>query len=125
MKSNITLVDTSAWIETMRPKGDASVRAKVSGLLRAGQAAWCEIIKLELWNGAFAREMPDLEELEQNVVLLEITPKVWDRASKLSRKARTSGKTFLTVDLVIFACAEEYGAEIVHRDGHFEKMKAL
>jgi len=121
----IILVETSAWIETMRPKGDLRTREIVAKLLREGRAAWCEMIKLELWNGALAKEMPDLEALAENAVMLETTPKVWKNAASLARKARTQGKTFPPADLLIFACAEAHGTEIVHRDKHFDQLKAL
>src|SRR5437879_4237882 len=105
----MALVETSAWIETLRPKGDVHVRENVIKLLRAGQAVWCDMVKLELWNGALAKEMPDLEALATKVVTLEITARVWDRAAVLARKARAQGKTFPSADLLIFACAEIHG----------------
>ena len=46
------LVDTSSWIEQLRRGGDAAVRERVEALLMAGEAAWCPIVRLELWNGA-------------------------------------------------------------------------
>jgi predicted nucleic acid-binding protein len=119
------MVETSAWIETMRSKGDSHIREKVTELLRNRRAAWCEMVKLELWNGALAKEMPDLEALVLDVVTLETTPKVWEMAAALARKARIKGMTFPPTDLLIFACAEMYGAEIVHRDQHFDQLKAL
>ena len=45
------LVDTSAWIHQLRRKGDAAVRSRVEALLKAGEAAWCSAVRLELWNG--------------------------------------------------------------------------
>ena len=124
-RTGLTMVETSAWIETMRPKGDVLTREKVAELLRKERAAWCEMVKLELWNGALAKEMPDLEALALDVVVLEITPEVWETASVLARKARTRGMTFPPADLLIFACAKAHGVEIVHRDKHFDQLKAL
>jgi predicted nucleic acid-binding protein len=119
------MVETSAWIETMRPKGDVRIREKVTELFRKRRAAWCEMVKLELWNGALAKEMPDLEALAVDVVNLETTPKVWEMAAALARKARVKGMTFPSTDLLIFACAEMHGAEIIHRDKHFDQLKTL
>ena len=45
------LVDTSAWIHQMRSKGDPLVRARVEELLQAGEAAWCAMVRLEVWAG--------------------------------------------------------------------------
>ena len=46
------LVDSSSWIHFLRPDGDAVVRARVSQALREGEACWCDMVRLELWNGA-------------------------------------------------------------------------
>ena len=35
----------------MRPTGDPVVRARVEALLRAGEAAWCAMVRLEIWAG--------------------------------------------------------------------------
>ena len=124
-RTGLTLVETSAWIETMRPKGDVPTREKVIELLREKRAAWCEMIKLELWCGALAKEMPDLEALAIDAVALETTPKVWENANALARKARARGLTIPSTDLLIFACAEVHGVEILHRDKHFDLLQAL
>ncbi len=121
----LTLVETSAWIETMRPRGDQRVREQVSELLRERRAAWCEMIRLELWNGAFAKGMRDLEELSPNVILLETTAQVWSLAEGLSRKARGRGMTVPATDLLIAACARFHGAGLLHKDRHFDQLKAL
>ncbi len=119
------LIDTSAWIEVLRPKGVVEIRQEVAELLREGRAAWCEIVRLELWNGALAKEMPDLQELAENVILLPTTPEVWTGAELLARKARGTGLTLPATDLLIAACALHHGAEIIHRDRHFEQIKKL
>ncbi len=49
----MTLVDTSAWIESLRPSGDRAVAERVRSLLVNGDAAWCAMARLELWNGAW------------------------------------------------------------------------
>ena len=46
------LVDTSAWVETLRPDGDPAVRAAVSRAADDGRAVLCDMVLLELWNGA-------------------------------------------------------------------------
>lgn len=46
------LVDTSAWIETLRANGDAAVRARVRELAVDDRAVLCDMVRVELWNGA-------------------------------------------------------------------------
>ena len=36
----------------LRPGGDPTVRARVEAALTTGQARWCPLVQLELWNGA-------------------------------------------------------------------------
>lgn len=83
------------------------------------------MIKLELWNGALAKEISNLEELAENVVLLQTTPKVWEEAIRMARKARVRGMTVPAADLLIFACAQVHSAEILHRDKHYDQLKRL
>ena len=67
------LIDTSSWIEQLRRDGDATVRVRVEELLSAGEAAWCPIVRLELWNGARGEaERQVLREMEADIPTLEI-----------------------------------------------------
>ena len=60
------LVDSSSWIHMLRPNGDAAVRDRVTRALDAGEACWCPIIRLELWNGAGGdREKKVLRDFER------------------------------------------------------------
>jgi predicted nucleic acid-binding protein len=83
------------------------------------------MVKLELWNGALAKEMPELEALDRLVVALDITFHVWHSTYELARKARLRGKTFPAADLLIAACARTHGAEVLHKDRHFDQILAL
>ncbi len=121
----VVLIDTSAWIETARPGGNTLIRDQVSDLLRSGKAAWCEMVRLELWNGAHAREMAVLESLKSAVILLEITGEVWETAASLARKARDGGRSVPAADLLIFACASIHGAQVLSTDRHYAMLRAL
>ena len=46
------LIDTSSWIHSLRSDGDAKVRQRVAELLLSGDACWCAVVRVELWNGA-------------------------------------------------------------------------
>lgn len=45
-------MDTSAWVETIRERGDPAVRERVSNCIAEDKAVLCDIVRLELWNGA-------------------------------------------------------------------------
>ncbi len=116
----MTLVDTSAWIHSLRRDGDREIRARVAALMTAGSAAWCPIVRAELWNGARGgHERKVLRDMERDLVELPLTPAVWDAVYKLSRNARARGLTVPTTDIVVQACAHHYGTALLHADGHF------
>ena len=120
------LVDTSSWIDAMRRDGDAAVRARVQALMRTGEAAWCDLVRLELWNGLRgAAERKQMEALEADVILLSTTDAVWGKARELARRARTAGITVPGADLVIAACAWEHGVEMEHDDAHLTALAEL
>ena len=122
----MTLVDTSAWIHSLRPDGDAGVASRVRALLESGDAAWCALVQLELWNGARGnREKRVLREMAANLPDLAIDDAVWEVAFDLARKARDQGHTVPSTDLAIAACARRHTAALVHADSHLESILDL
>lgn len=120
------LIDTSAWIQSLRPDGDEHVKDRVKVLLESGEAAWCPIVRLELWNGARGEhEKRVLKEMEKDLPDLGIRPAVWTLACSLASKARKHGKTVPASDLLVAACARHYSVEIEHDDQHYEIIADL
>ena len=120
------LIDTSSWIEAMRRDGDPVVRDRVQKLMITGEAAWCDMVCLELWNGLRgSAERKFMAELESNVVLLPTTDAVWRRSRELARRARAKGNTVPGPDLVIAACAWEHGVSMEHGDAHLTALVAM
>ncbi len=123
MEKEIVLIDTSSWVEALRSKGSKTVRERVLTLLTDGRAAVCEVVLVELWNGAWGDyEKRKLAELEKDIPCLDTTPAVWDTARTLARKCRKAGETVPTVDLIITACAVTYGAGLEHCDAHIDAI---
>jgi predicted nucleic acid-binding protein len=119
------LVDTSAWVETLRPDGDPTVRAAVSLAADDGRAVVCDMVLLELWNGAGdSREERLLRNLERLTPLVPTTDAVWQKARDLARQCRRAGQTLPGADLLIAACAQVHGLDLLHRDGHFDRLAA-
>lgn len=120
------LVDTSSWIHRLRPDGDQTVRARVERALSQGEACWCPIVRLELWNGAGGeREKKILREFEQVLPELAITADVWDQACELSRRARVRGSTVPATELAIATCAQFHGADLETADADFAALGKL
>jgi predicted nucleic acid-binding protein len=119
----VKLIDTSAWIQALRPDGDSETKAQVTTLLEAGEAAWCAMVRLELWNGAQGEhERRVLQEMERTLPDLEMSAAVWKLAEELARTARKRGRTIPSTDLLIAACARHHEVEVEHRDAHFDEL---
>lgn len=117
------LIDTSAWIHGLRPDGNPKIKERVRALLDSGEAAWCAMVRLELWNGARGEhERRVLKDIDAFINDLEISSDVWRKAGDLAQKARAHGKIIPSTDLLIAACARHHGVEIEHADAHFDTI---
>lgn len=120
------LVDTSCWVHALRQSGDAVVREQVRCLMEAGEAAWCPIVRLELWNGVGSeRDRRNLRMLEDVLPELPIGDETWQAARELADRGRKAGKTAPVQDVLIAACARVHGVEVMHDDEHFTWLMAL
>ena len=118
----MTLVDTSSWIEFLRGR-DSAPGQRVKTLLMRGEAAWCDMTLVELWNGAQGiTEKKVLEELEEELRLYPVNEQAWASARILARRCREKGVTASTPDIVIAACAASNKLSLEHCDSHFEKV---
>lgn len=122
----MTIIDTSSFIEAMRPKGRPEVRERVKTLLSEGLACWCDPVRLELWNTRSGdRDRKILNALEAKLPSYPITEDVWQKSTEVARTARELGHTVPSMDLVIFACAFVHKLEIESADHHFETLAKL
>lgn len=119
----LTLIDTSSWIEALRKTGDLGIRHRVETLMLDECAAWCDMILLELWNGArgdYERKM--LKALEQEIICLPTDSSVWTLSKKLARKCRHAGSSVPSTDILIVACGLTHQTQIEHLDKHFDQI---
>ena len=97
------LIDSSAWIHFLRPDGDEAVRDRVRSALLTGQACWCPMVRLELWNGARGdKEKQVLKEFEADLIELPMPAEVWELAFDKARRARASGLTVPATEALVF-----------------------
>ncbi len=122
----LTLVDTSSWIEALRVDGDPDVTKRVFTLMSEGSAVLCDMVILELWNGARGeKEKQGLTELEEGLRFCSIDGSVWKTAKDLARTCRSRRLTIPTTDLLIFACAKRHDVELEHCDEHFTVLEEV
>ena len=102
------------------------IREQVRALMEAGEAAWCPLVRLELWNGVGSEnERRSLRTLEGVLPELSIGGEVWRAARELADRCRKAGKTAPVQDVLIAACARHHGVEVVHDDAHFAWLMVL
>ena len=124
--SPLILIDTSSWVHFMRTRGDRDARRRVETALWTGEACWCPLVQLELWNGARGDHEPKvLRHLESVLVSLPMDGEVWDIACSLARRARSRGVTVSATDIAIAACARRHGATLESADADFDRLATL
>ena len=110
----------------LRPGGDSTVRARVEAALTTGQACWCPLVQLELWNGASGQqEQKVLRDFARTLPELPIDEEVWQAACDLARRARAQGVTVPATDVIIAACARRHGAALESADTDFELLASV
>jgi predicted nucleic acid-binding protein len=120
------LVDSSLWVHQLRKSGDPAKRDRVNTLLENGEAAWCPVVRLELWRGVtHDAERKTLRRYEVLLPDYEISADVWTRSIQLANRARASSVTVPLADLLIFSCAKIHGLELAHDDTHFDELMKL
>lgn len=120
------VIDTSCWIEAMRSRGDAAVRARVDRLVDTGRARLAGIVRLELWNGlSGASQRRFLRAVESALETVPTTSEAWGEAHRVADLARREGVTVPVADLIVFATARVHGLELFYFDSQFDALETL
>ena len=114
------LIDTSAWIDYFKTSGNLEIRQRVAAALKANNAAWCEMVLLELQGSPSSRQSTAISLLEPTIPLLHIDTDCWSRANELAKLCHQSGRPVPNTDALIYATAEKYACTILHNDKHFD-----
>ena len=121
--SNLTLIDTSAWILALRKGGSLHAQDEIGRLIAENRAATTGIVKLELLAGTKTeKEYTELKEDLNALIQLEITAKTWESASHLAYNLKRTGVTVPSADVLIMTIAVENGCNLIHADRHFDLM---
>jgi len=114
----VILIDSSVWIEALRPGGRDDCRAIVRTLADTEMAATCEVVMLELLRGTSGDQQ--FEALLDRLLGLQVLSMqgVGAEAARLARQLKANGHTIPETDLLIAATARLHGATLLHRDRH-------
>lgn len=122
---SMRLVDSSAWVEFLRRKGDLRVKQAVARLIQADLAAYTCPIRFELLSGVKSGEESDLEEAFAHSRLIPFEQNDWVEAAVLERQLRTKGLTVPRNDLFVATVAIRTGLPVCCRDAHFDAVKRI
>ncbi|MBI5802166.1 MAG: PIN domain-containing protein [Verrucomicrobia bacterium] len=117
------LIDSSAWVEFLRRKGDSAVKQTVARLLQADRAAFTCPIRFELLGGVKPDEEDDLEQAFALSHHFPFEQEDWREAATLERQLRAKGLTIPRNDLFVATVAVRLGIPVLCRDAHFDAMR--
>ncbi len=115
----MTLIDTSAWIEFFRSRGEPEAKARVAAYIDSADAAYCGPVLLELWSGARKSEKRAIRRALSFCTCLDFPLACWGRAGDMEQMLRQKGITVPRDDLLVAAASLHHGVPIYARDAHF------
>lgn len=121
----MVLVDTSAWIELVRPDGHLEVKLGVRGLLGALEATVCGPVEMEFLGGARPHERPTLQASFNILPYVRNDQRLWRKAASTFSLLRQQGLTVPWNDALIATIALEQGCRVYAFDRHFTAMAPL
>ncbi|NPV29586.1 MAG: PIN domain nuclease [Firmicutes bacterium] len=124
------LVDTSVWIEALRPGGQPEIAAWLREALLREVVVLAPPVKAEILIGARdEKQFAELAEMLGALPLLEERHEIWDQVASLGFRLRRQGLVVPVADLLIASWALNYACVLAHRDRHFvlvaEKVPGL
>ena len=117
------IIDTSAWIESFRPKSGASFQRLVKDLIIQDMVLLPGIIKTELLRGTKnKKEYNQLNQMLTGLTYLAVGEDFWERLSDFSFQLFRKGITVPLTDTYIALLCIENQASLLHRDKHFDMI---
>lgn len=118
---NRVVIDTSAWIEAFRPKGDKATADAVRRLVLDNRVLLPGLIKAELLRGAKSQaEFDYLKNLLSGLTYLPTPETFWDGLGEFSFSLFRKGITVPLTDTIIALHCIQQNAPLLHRDRHFD-----
>ncbi|SHJ45041.1 type II toxin-antitoxin system VapC family toxin [Desulfofundulus thermosubterraneus] len=115
------LVDTSVWIEALRPGGRQEIVRWLKEALLRETVVLAPPVKTEILLGARnEKQFAELNEMLNALPLLEGEHAVWERAAFFGFRLRRQGLVIPLVDLIIVSWAPHHSCTLVHRDRHYD-----
>ncbi|MGO8988681.1 MAG: PIN domain nuclease [bacterium] len=119
------LIDSSAWIEYLRPKGSRKIKERVKEILQKEEAVSCGVVVVEILRGA--KNEKDFRSLHESLTSLPQIPiddAVIERAAQWGFLLDRKGKSVSTTDLFIAAAAYKKAC-LLHIDRDFRIISSV
>jgi predicted nucleic acid-binding protein len=118
----ITLIDTSIWVDFLRPRSSDKLKQHVASFIADPAAHVAEPVIFEICRNALPAETSLLTRRLESIPLLPTPADLWQRAIVLGQTCRRRGHTAGAMDLLIGAIAQSAGAGVITFDEDFERM---
>ena len=119
------LIDSSVWVEYLRPKGSIKVKERIRNILQKEEAVSCGIVIVEILRGSKdEKDFQILNESLKSLPQIPIDDVVIERASKWGYTLDRKGKIASTTDLLIASAAYKK-ARLIHLDRDFELISSV
>lgn len=118
------LIDTTIWLDFINKRVTPKCRIRIQMLIESREAAWCQLVKLELQRSTKEREsaLTLLGEVLRNYA---IDLAVRESSFAIARLAYRNGKTIPNTDILIYATAAHHKAKLLHNDKHFDWLDEI
>ena len=114
------LIDTSAWVEFFRRRGDVAVKSRVAGLVETGDATFCGPVLYELMLGARPAEVIFIRQVFGFCQFLDFPISAWELGASLEKRMRQNGITIPRDDILVAAAALHHEVPLYCSDKHFQ-----
>ena len=119
------LLDTSLWIDFTRARSPAALKQCIAPYVLDPAAHVAEPVRFELLRSARPEEARLIEAQFATMPCLPTPEDLWQQAIALGQACRTSGRTVLSLDLLVAAVALHHNALLVSFDADFEAIASV
>ena len=119
------LLDTSLWIDFTRARSPATLKQFIAPFVLDPEAHLAEPVRFELLRSARPDETRQLEAQFATLPMLPTPTDLWQRAIALGQACRQTGRTVLSLDLLVAAVALHHNAVLVSFDTDFEAIASV
>ena len=119
------LIDTSVWIDHLRPGTPEKIRQVTCEVLNRPDAVVCEPVWFELLRQAPRSERAGVEKRLLTLPMLSTPADLWKKATTFGQQCRDAGVNVGVTDLIIATICRHHKAALVTFDRHFPLLSGV